>query len=689
MKTVLILMFVCMSFYTNYAQNMSDGFEMLENGKFKSATFFFEEVLKKSPENITARLCHARALGLNENPKKSQKLFFTLINEYPNNFELKLNYAESFLWCKDFKKGLEYYLELQKTNPDNVVVLIGLSNAYANLKQYKSAKLSIDKALEVEPSSLSILNSKKHIYKALAFLLMKEKDYTNSLHLLNEILVHFPSDTDVLLDKANVFLQSKRFLKANSTLNSIQGTVADSIRVANARALLAYQKGKNNEALKYCAIARDKLIRCKDEKITKATQKRYVEALLWNKKYKTAKNEIVQLEKLYGEKAWIILMKADLYMRTMSYQKAQESYTQLLNESNVVFNANLGLANAYFANKSYSMAYKGVRNTLHLFPKQADALKLLNSIKYKFSPSVKISTDYIYDSGDNTSIDNKFRAQMYQSSFIQTFMLYHHRQSENHLSNNKAIIQLLFLGGSYQVNSKVIIKANVGYSLLEGDTSSKASILGGVEMETVHLKYQTVTLGLKREQQYFNANLMSENLKYNKIFLKYHLFLNPGVGCYMETDFSSISDGNQRQLFFVSLYKKLSSNPVSKLGINYQYISFMEQRNAIYFSPDTFNAYELFFNLNKEEISWSNRQLFYQFTGALGYQYIQSFKKQVTYRLQTSLGYRFSNQFKCSAVATTSNIASASISGFRYTNFGLSAQWSIAKKSKYYKNLFF
>lgn len=689
MKYLILFVFVCIPFNTSISQNMTDGFKMLENGKFKSAAVFFEDVLIKSPKNVTARLCYARAVGLNGNAKNSQMLFLNLVNEYPNNFELQLNYAESFLWCKEFGKGLDYYLKLQKNDRDNVIVLIGLANAYANLKQYRNAKLWIDKALKIDPLNLNILNSKKHIYKALAFVLLKEKNYEQSLVLLDEILVRFPSDPEVLLDKAAVFLDSKQFLKAKATLNSISGTVVDSIAVANTKALLAHYKGQNKEALRNCEIGQAMLTRCNDEKILKASQKRYVEALLWSKKYKTAKKEIDHLEEEYGEKAWISLMKADFYMRTRSYQKAQESYGQLLNETNYAFNANLGLANASFANKSYGKAYKGVYSTLKLFPEQEDALKLLNSMNYKFSPSVKISSDYMYDSGDNTSIESKFTAQMYQSSFIQTFLLYQHRLSENSQSNNKANIQLLFLGANYQVNPKVFIKTNVGFSRLGEEASSKSSMLGGVEVETLYLKYQTVTLGVKREQQYFNADLIAENLKYNRFYFKYHLFLNQGIGCYTETDFSSISDGNQRRLFFVSLYQKVSSNPVSKVGVNYQYISFMEQKDALYFSPVAFNAYELFINLTKEEIAWSNKQLFYQFTGALGRQYIKPYKKQVTYRLQTSVGYRFSNQFKFIVVATTSNIATATIAGFRYTNLGVSAQWSIAKKSNYYTDLLF
>jgi len=689
MKFSMILMFVCVSFYSCYAQDMADGFKMLENGKFKSATSFFEEVLKESPENITARLCHARALGLYKKPRKAQKLFLALTNEYPDNFELKLNYAESFLWCKEYEKGLEYYLNLQKAKPEHVVVLIGLSNAYANLKQYKNAKVYIDKALEVDVSNQGILLNKKNIYKALAFSFLKEKQYTNSLDLLNQVLVHFPSDTGVLLDKANVFLQSNQFEKVDLTLDSIQGTVVDSIAVANTRALLAYRKGKSTDALKFSRIAREKLTRCKDEESIKATHIRYLQALLWNKKYKTVKSELIELEKEFGEKAWIILVKADLHMRMRNYTKAQESYLHLLDENDAAFNANLGLANAYFANKSYAKAYGGMQKTLNLFPGQEDALKLLKSIEHKFSPSVKIRTDYIFDSGDNASVDSKLSAKMYQNASIQTSMLYQHRVSEDRLSNNKATIQLLFLGGNYQINPKVNIKANLGYSLLGGDTPSKSSLLGGVEMESLHLKYQTVTLGLKREQQYFNANLMAENLKYNKVYLKYHMFLNQGIGSYIESDLSAISDGNQRRLLFVSLYQKLTSSPVSKVGVNYQYISFKEQHDALYFSPTAFNAYEVFFDLNKEEISWKNKQFFYQLTGALGYQNIKTYKKQLTYRLQTTLGYRFSHQFKFNVLATTSNIASATIAGFKYTNIGVAAQWNFAKKSNYYENLFF
>ncbi|MFY7811740.1 MAG: tetratricopeptide repeat protein, partial [Flavobacterium sp.] len=91
----LILLFFI---FNTYSQDMQIGFNLLEKGDFNNAEDYFFNVLKEYPNNKTARLCYARALGLNKNPEKANQLFEKLLIDYPNDLEIELNYAESLLW---------------------------------------------------------------------------------------------------------------------------------------------------------------------------------------------------------------------------------------------------------------------------------------------------------------------------------------------------------------------------------------------------------------------------------------------------------------------------------------------------------------------------------------------------------------------------------------------------------------
>ena len=59
-KSVLFF-FLFLSFV--HGQNMQEGFTYLEKGDFAKAETFFASVLKEYPDNKTARLCYARAIG--------------------------------------------------------------------------------------------------------------------------------------------------------------------------------------------------------------------------------------------------------------------------------------------------------------------------------------------------------------------------------------------------------------------------------------------------------------------------------------------------------------------------------------------------------------------------------------------------------------------------------------------------
>jgi len=132
--------------------------------------------------------------------------------------------------------------------------------------------------------------------------------------------------------------------------------------------------------------------------------------------------------------------------------------------------------------------------------------------------------------------------------------------------------------------------------------------------------------------------------------------------------------------YFSGLLSQGTSLPVLKVGLNYQYISFKNQVPSIYFSPEQFNAGEVFLNLIKDEATTKPKQWFYNLTTAFGYQFIEDNEKQSTYRLQGAFGYKFSERSVLNVYGTHSNIASATASGFTFTEVGLRLKWVFFKK---------
>lgn len=109
------------------AQDMSEGFSMLETGEFEEAKGFFSEVLKDYPNNKTANLCYGRAVGLAGNPDESIEIFQKLLLQHKGDTELKLNLAESYLWKNKPDQAIPIYNELNESNPGSFGIQLGVA----------------------------------------------------------------------------------------------------------------------------------------------------------------------------------------------------------------------------------------------------------------------------------------------------------------------------------------------------------------------------------------------------------------------------------------------------------------------------------------------------------------------------------------------------------------------------------
>ena len=166
----------------------------------------------------------------------------------------------------------------------------------------------------------------------------------------------------------------------------------------------------------------------------------------------------------------------------------------------------------------------------------------------------------------------------------------------------------------------------------------------------------------------------------NNYLINYSLNTNFKLGWFTQYYYTTQNDKNTRNLIFTSLYYNLLEKPSLKAGVNYQNISFKNQVPTIYFSPNKFNAYEVFFNIIKDENITKENEWFYELTAASGFQYIENSKKQRTYRIQSKLGYKFSERSILTLYGSKSNIASATAAGFTFTEIGLRFKWFILRK---------
>ena len=258
---------------------------------------------------------------------------------------------------------------------------------------------------------------------------------------------------------------------------------------------------------------------------------------------------------------------------------------------------------------------------------------------------------------------------------------YSYRNAKNTETDTKAKANNFTTGFSYDLKPNITLKTNVGLTDVNAQNNDYTQLLTDVSLSTKPFKLQSLDMGYKREWQNFNADLIDREIDQNTLYANYNMGTNFKLGGYTQYQYTWQNDGNTRNLLFTSVYYKVLAKPLLKIGVNYQHISFKNQVPTLYFSPETFNVYEVFADLLQQQ----KGKLSYNVNAATGYQFIEDQEAQHTFRLQGKLGYTFTERFNASVYGLHSNIASATAAGFRYTEIGFRLQWFLLKKPVFRK----
>jgi len=671
-QLLLLILFV----YTlTSAQNMQEGFTYLETGEYLKAESFFETILKQFPANKTAKLCYGRAVGLQGSSRKAVQLFTDLLKMYPNDFEIKLNYAESLLWNNKYSDAKNYYELLIEENDQSFPALLGYANTLSNLKIYNNALIYVNKALKVLPNNPNALTSKKYIYLGYAYQNQQAQNYDEAKRLLKENLSLFNNDKDTLLNLANLYLITGEFDKAKTAYNTIAKNPENKLPALNGLALVAHLKRKEKQALKLSEQAFLSLEAHTDTTFIQSTTERYIQALIWNKKYKSARTLISNLMEKKPNANWVLALRATLNIYKSNFKKSVTDYNRILKNDSSSFDGHLGKANALKALGKYNNAYQSAENTLAFYEKQKDATNFIKSLHTSFTPFWETKPSYSFDNGNNKAFGVQTRIEFPTSTKFRWLANYSYRTTTNKITDFDAASNNFSLGLAYQLLPNIIFKGTVGVTSAKANTNKFTQLVTDLAFSIKPFKLQVLDIGYKSEVQSFNAELLNREIVMHNIYANYSLSTNFNLGWFTQYFYTWQNDDNIRNLLFTSLYYNILPKPSLKAGLNYQYITFKNQVPTIYFSPKQFNAGEIFINVIKDEVITKPNAWFYELTAAAGLQYIEDNSSQNTYRIQGKLGYKFTERTLLNLYGTRSNIASATAAGFTFNEIGLRFKW--------------
>ncbi|NJB71041.1 tetratricopeptide (TPR) repeat protein [Saonia flava] len=683
MSKKILFLFLFIGFTVLGQNDMQPGFKLLETGQFEDAETFFKSYLERQPNNKTAQICYGRAVGLSGNPLEANTLFSNLLDTYPGDFEIQINYNESFLWAKEFKKAKPLYKKLVEEYPENFGAVLGYANTLSNLKEYQEATDWVNRALEIDPNNESAKTSRKYIYMGHANEHVNNQKYEIGKKLLNKIFNDFPEDKDALLNLANLYLIIKEVDSAIHTYRRYATSPKDSITALNGIALAYHIGEKDKEALRIAKNSREKVMVFKDYELKERTHERYVQALIWNRKYGKAKEEIKKLETQYKDRDWIYSLRATLGMYTSNFKMSINNYNAILVKDSASFDGNLGKANALFASDKIIPSYKAAFQTLEIFKNQKDALSFIEKLNTKYTPYVEEVVKYTFDNGKNTAFSSNTTASVPLSTKLLTTLSYEYRTTENTLTLNKANSHVILAGATYKLLPKTNIKALLGINNSRSTDNTFTQPIMDFKLQLQPLKLQNIELGYQREVQSFNADLIEREIVLNHYGLAYNLGTNINLGWYTQAIHTQQTDDNTRNLVFTSLYYNIMRKPALKMGLNYQYLSFKDQVPTIYFSPSIYQAVEIFADI-RGDISEKTK---YMASAATGIQKVEQDDKTSLFRAEIGLQHQFSKRFSSNLYGKYSNIASATAAGFEFTEIGLKLKWLLTKKPLFYKKL--
>lgn len=654
----LIILFLLNA--TAYSQDMSAGFTLLETGNYQEAKTFFSTILTTYSDNKTARLCYGRALGLSGESAAARTLFTNLKEDYPTDYEVGLNYAESLLWDNDFTAAREFYQTLVAQDSTSFPALLGYANTLSNLKEYDAALTFVNKALTIQPGNANAGVSKKYMNLGKADQLAKSFNYEEAITVLQTSLEETPTDVQLTSALANVYISQKKYGLAQETYTTLTDTLTSRVGMS----LVAHLQKDDNQALVY---AEESLAFAKADTAQIITaNERYIQALIWNGKYRQSREAIAALTTQFPENKRVAALKATLGMYTGTFAKSIAVYQDILAKDSTSFDGNLGIANAYRAQGNLDKAYAYAKKTLTFYPNQKDATALLKTIENTLAPVVETVAAYTTDNGDNEAYAVGATATLPFSDRFKTVFSYGYRTTENMTTQDMAYNTNASIGAHYRVVNNTWVEGTVGFIKANAAVNDYTDVNGSVFVKSRPLPLQYVEVGYSRTLQDFNAALLDEKIFMNNYVLNYNMGTNVNLGWYTGLMHTQQTDGNTRNLLFTSLYYNFTKNPTLKGGINYQYVGFKNQVPTLYFSPSKYQAVELFLDLTGSAGKWS-----YAANAAAGLQVVEDDEATTLFRLEARGQYDISERFQIGAYGKYSNIASATAAGFEFMEVGV------------------
>ncbi len=673
MRRITIILLLSIFNFASSQENLKTGFTYLEEGAFSQAEIFFSKILDKEPDNFTAKICYGRAIGLNGNPSLALTHFEQMRVAHPENLEVSLNYAEALLWNRQFSDAKIFYEELLKKHPENSTLLLGYANTLSNLKMYDKAKIYIDKALQQDPENKGFLQSLKYIHLGGAYQYFLAKEYDTALEWLTAIESEFPDDIEVWESRFQNYVAQNDWKNAQLSLSKIPENTdnGQAIKYLN-QSLLAHLQHRESQSLQYAQFAYSTNDTLLDKNLKNRINERFIQALIWNKKFIRAKNAI-DLHRKDLPASILLQLQTQYHTYRGEFDRVIEKSNQLLALDSTSYVGHMSLYNAQFGNKNFEESSLKLKEIETYFPNDVHIVKSKEKL-YKLQAPLWETTLFVTeDSGDNLSYNAQSYIRFPLNFKWELKAQIGHRSTEdfNGLQSQNTDVGI---GANWKFSPKWKWSNDLLWYQSNGEGDTHREVLWKSELQFDFMPRSFISIGSQKTPENFNSALSNLDLNSTHFYTQMNLMSASRIGLFAQYYYTTYSDQNQRNLGYASLYYTFGNRPIWKMGLNFQHISFSEQNPLEYFSPSTYSLWEGMMVVESPKWEDKKSQWIYLATIALGQQKIEQNQSQLSQRYRLELGYQFNTKIQIKAYGGYNTTSSGTASGFALTDAGLNFQ---------------
>ena len=665
-RTFLIFTIILLLSKMAEGQDYTPGFAYLEEGKFEKAEQFFTDQIENGQSDLTVRLCYGRAMGLNGQPEEAFHIFQDLLSEFPGNYELELNLAESLMWMKDYSKAKSLYASLLDVDSSSFAATLGYANALSSLREYPGALQYIDKALEIDPTNGNAMVSRKYIMLGLAESVKINNLYEESKKILESLLEQLPGDFETSLSLSYLYMDLKSFAKAEKILQAIDSQdPLKMLKTSQALSSIEMRKLNYKKALDYLASASDIYCSQKDDcLIPSFIQIQTANTYIALKQYHHAEQIIKQLENSEADKKEIRNLKVNLLLSQHRYSVI-DTILNTIDDTEFIYEVR---SKVYFQQGNMAGTLNHLDSIKQMSPSSVFYHYMSKEVEKSIFHSVNPSASILVDNGGNEVremgldyISSERRRLQIRASIKNRNSMQDSTETASHKSAS--------LGVRYTLSPIMTIEGNLGMSVATTSEKNNSSrMFHNTSLSINKSRLLNLRIGFAQQYQDYNVGLIKSNLVENRLSLQYHNSMIPNLGLYAEAAKSWLNDGNSSNFYFVSLFRNIRNMPLLQVGVNGMYLQYTN-RSDIYFSANQYTTGELFVKYDNKY--HPNKKIIYSILGAFGLQKIDDGTNQNTNRLELEAGYKFNNRSYITAFFRYNNSSSASASGYQFKSIGV------------------